>query len=355
VTERPRHETVSALLGVWAIGACSAEEAEAVMEHLPHCESCSAEAARLSGAADLLGAAAPPPARLRGRVLERARLLRPAASPCPGYAEAYAAQVSVLDSLLRELDGPEWTVNVIYDWNVQDVVAHLAATDGLVAAQLDVPVDPPLSAGAPANGSGTPGGGSAVPGADVAAVIEGRTAVVIGHERARPPESTRTAWRVQADALCRGLPADSSHRLTGVPLRIADAVVARAFETWVHSDDIATAVGRRLPPPLPRHLYPIAALGVRSLPRALGRTWGERPSVAAQVVLDGPGGGQWVVGLGARPPADSTPVVRLEMDVIEFCFLAGGRRDPATVGAVVTGDEELGRELLAAAPAFAGP
>jgi hypothetical protein len=33
----------------------------------------------------------------------------------------------------------------------------------------------------------------------------------------------------------------------------------------------------------------------------------------------------------------------------------GGRRDPATVTAELTGDERLGRALLTAAPAFAGP
>ena len=61
-----------------------------------------------------------------------------------------------------------------------------------------------------------------------------------------------------------------------------------------------------------------------------------------------------MVGIGGKADGQ-TPTVRLQMDVLEFCFLAGGRRDPTTVTAVVTGDEELGRDLLTAAPAFAGP
>src|SRR6266545_1093267 len=137
---RTAHEIAAALLGAWALDACSPEEAEMVMDHLPRCDSCAAEAVRLRGTADLLGAAARPPVWLRARTLERAKARRPAAPPCPAYAESYAAQVSVLDSLLGELTEQEWNVNVIYDWNVQDVVAHLAATDSLVAARLGADV-----------------------------------------------------------------------------------------------------------------------------------------------------------------------------------------------------------------------
>jgi uncharacterized protein (TIGR03083 family) len=334
------HETAAALLGVWALDACSAEEAETVMAHLPHCARCTAEATRLRGTVNLLDVARQPPTRLRARTLERAMARRAPAASCPGYAEPYAAQIAVLDSLLGELTGSDWAVNVIYGWNVQDVVAHLTATDGMVAGRVGVDVDPPF-----------PGGRSM----DSASLAE-RTDAVIDRERARTPEQTRTAWRAQADALCRRLPADSTVRPDGIPMRVADAVVARAFETWVHTDDIARAVGKELPPPLPRHLNPIAGLGVRSLTKALALTsTTKRPATSARVVLDGPGGGEWVVGLGGKATDGQPPAVRLQMDVLEFCFLAGGRRDPTTVTALVTGDEDLGRDLLTAAPAFSGP
>jgi uncharacterized protein (TIGR03083 family) len=334
------HEAAAALLGVWVLDACSAEEAETVMAHLPKCQTCAGEVARLRNVVDLLGAATPPPSRLRGRTLERAMSRRAAASPCPVYAEPYAAQVSVLDSLLAGLTGADWTANVIYTWNVQDVVAHLSATDGLVAGRIGVAVDPPFPAGRTVDGD----------------LIEQRTAAVIDRERTRTPEQTRAAWRNLTDVLCRRLPADPALRPGGMPMRISDAVVARAFETWVHTDDIARALGRELPPPLPRHLHPIAALGVRGLRRALALTRPDpAPAVSAQVILDGPGGGEWMVGLGGKISDRQRPVVRLEMDVLEFCFLAGGRRDPATVSAEVTGDADLGRDLLVAAPAFAGP
>jgi uncharacterized protein (TIGR03083 family) len=364
------HEIAAGLLGVWAIGACSPEEAVMVRDHLPHCASCAAEAARLRGAADLLGTAATPPDRLRARTMERAKARRPTAPSCPGYAEPYAAQVSVLDSLLGELAGADWRAGVIFDWSVQDVLAHLAATDGLVAAGLGVDVGDGSdgSDGGDAGGPGGPGtaGGDATArpasaGGDAphAEVLARRTAAVIDRERGRTPDATRATWRAQAHALCSALPPDPAARVPGIRMRISDVIVMRAFETWVHTDDIATAVHRRLSPPLPRHLRPIATLGVRLLPRALAVMRAARPGAVAQVVLDGPGGGEWTIGLGAGavpvPPATPEPAVRVRMDVLEFCFLAGGRRDPATVAAEVTGDQDLGRDLLVAAPTFSGP
>ena len=345
------HEIAADLLGVWALNACSPEEAKMVMDHLPHCASCTAEAARLLGAADLLGVAARPPESLRARTMERARARRLAAAPCPGYAEPYAAQVSVLDSLLGELADTDWRAGVIFDWSVQDVLAHLAATDGLVAAGV----------GATAQQAPSGPAGDDLSQADV---LARRTAAVIDRERGRAPASTRATWRAQAHALCRALPPDPAGRVPGMHMRISDVMVARAFETWVHCDDIATAIRRRQPPPLPRHLRPIAALGVRSLPRALAAMRSSRPGAVAQVVLDGPGGGEWTIGLGGTGTDTDTdtarstapePAVRVRMDVLEFCFLAGGRRDPATVDAEVTGDVDLGRDLLVAAPVFSGP
>lgn len=374
------HEIAADLLGVWALGACSPEEAEMVKDHLPHCERCAVEAARLRGTADLLGTAAAPPAWLRARTMERAKARRPAAAPCPPYAEPYAAQISMLDSLLGELGHADWRAIVIFDWSVQDVLAHLAATDSLVAAGVgvDVGLSDAEADDADDAEAGDIGGAGGAGGADAThrrrppavgeslldQVLARRTAAVIGRERRRTPDATRATWREQAYALCRALPADPAEHAPSMRLRISDLIVARAFETWVHADDIATTVRRTLPPPLPRHLRPLAALGVRSLPQALAKLRPARPGTVAQVVLDGPGGGEWTIGLGgaapgtgigAAPPAASEPAVRVRMDVLEFCFLAGGRRDPAAVVAEVTGDQALGRDLLVAAPAFSGP
>lgn len=405
------HDRAQDLLGAWALGACSAEEERAVAEHLARCGECAAEAGRLRATAAALagdtalyrrlrgpgpdwsvpgvgangdgpvpdGAGAdgapgervgPPPA-LRGRILGSVRPRRP---PAPSYAEPYAAEVLTLDALLTELAAPpehadavgteddepygyggsaddagagpgarggdpEWGRRVIYDWSVQDVVAHLAATDGLTAAALGVAVDNP-------------------PRSDDD--LDSRTDALIAYERGRTPWQTRTAWRAQADLLCGRLlatdrPGGDVVELAGARMRVADLMVARAAETWVHADDIATAVGRTLPVPMPRYLHSIADLGVRGVPKALALRGHGPMTAAARIQLTGPGGGEWVIPLGPKgSAAPREPAVNIELDVVEFCFLAGGRRDAEALEVTVRGDRALARELLAAAPAFSG-
>ncbi|MDV9171486.1 zf-HC2 domain-containing protein, partial [Streptomyces sp. W16] len=48
------HQVLKALLGAWALAACSAAETAAVEEHLGECGSCADEALRLRGAVGLL-------------------------------------------------------------------------------------------------------------------------------------------------------------------------------------------------------------------------------------------------------------------------------------------------------------
>ncbi|MFC5752964.1 maleylpyruvate isomerase family mycothiol-dependent enzyme [Actinomadura rugatobispora] len=266
------------------------------------------------------------PAALRAGILGAAFRRRPPVGPLPGHIAPYAAQVSTLDVLLAELDGPDWSAVVIYDWNVQDVVAHLMATDRLLADQLS---------------------GERPPESDV----DARTAAAITSERAHSPEETRTAWRRHARDLCTRLTGPGTPDKVWIrqPLRLENAVVARAFETWVHATDIAAAVRRSLPVPLPDHLHAIADLGVRSLPAALAAR-GIETTGTARVLLEGPGGGDWLVPLG-----DDHPRTTLRLDVLDFCMLAADRRTPAEVDAAIEGDPTLAHHLLAAAPAFAGP
>ncbi|MEW2360299.1 maleylpyruvate isomerase family mycothiol-dependent enzyme, partial [Spirillospora sp. NPDC029432] len=270
-------------------------------------------------------------------VLAAARSRRAPAPDVPPYAAPYAAQVATLDALLAELAPGDWSTIVIYDWTVQDVVAHLAAVDRLLHEQLR---------------NEHPGPGPTGGEADV----DARTASTIAFERTRTPEQTRTAWRAEAHALCAGLPTAGEERREvrlRFPAPLDGAFVARAFETWVHSADIAAAVGRSVPDPLPRHLHAMADLGVRSLPVALAIRSGGAEG-AARVVLDGPGGGEWLVPLGGDG-AEAEPVVTLELGVMEFCLLAADRREPGAVRAGIGGDVALGRRLLESASAFAGP
>ena len=268
-----------------------------------------------------------PSPSLRGRVLTRARRRR---EPAPAFAEPYAAQAAVLDALLAQLGHDDWLTHVIYGWSVRDLVEHLGAVDGAVTELLE---------GSPATFG--------------QADLDRRTAEA--QASTRSPEQTWQHWRDQSAALCAKLfdrPADFPTELTA-PIPLRDLTTARAFETWVHSSDIAEAVGRTLLPPLPDHLHPIADLGVRLLPGAYHVVTRTTTAGRARIILDGPGGGDWTVELAPGGPAE--PLVALELDVVDFCLLVGDRRVPGDLSFTVAGDEHLARSLLAAAPAFAGP
>ncbi|MUN36625.1 maleylpyruvate isomerase family mycothiol-dependent enzyme [Actinomadura litoris] len=340
----PVHEHVASLLGSWALGACSDEETRLVMGHVPHCPACMEESLLLGGVAGLLDGVRPG-ASLRERTLAGARARRrPVAPSVPSYAAPYAALVSMLDALLAELSRRAWSTNVIYDWSVQDVVAHLSATDSLLAEQLNTQDGAPVLARAePAQGAD-------------ARDVDARTALVIDEQRGRGHEETRVSWRAQADALCARLDEEAAaiRVVLKFPMRTDSAVVARAFETWVHARDIATATGHSLPPPPPEHLHAIATLGVRALPGALALREGRAAAgESVHVDLRGPGGGAWHLPLG--PSAPDKPTVTLALDTMDFCLLAAERLRPGEIRVDVGGDVPLGRRILAAASAFAGP
>ncbi|MFA1546203.1 maleylpyruvate isomerase family mycothiol-dependent enzyme [Actinomadura chokoriensis] len=270
-----------------------------------------------------------PPDR-RARMLHAALSRRPPARPAPGFARPYAAVVAMLDALVSGLREAEWAASAAGDWDARDLVAHLAATDGLLGEAV-------------AGGESTAGD------------IPARTAEAIGRRLA--PEEARRAWRRQADDLCDRLSesdADRRIQVGGVRMRLSHHVTARAFETWIHADDIARATSRALPPPPAEHLLPIADFGVRSLPKALAVTGRVHPDQVLRLVLDGPGGGQWTIPLGGTAAGD-VPSAQVRMDVVEFCLLAGGRRTAASVRAETSGDPVIAHDVLTAASVFSGP
>ena len=102
-------------------------------------------------------------------------------------------------------------------------------------------------------------------------------------------------------------------RLAGkVPIRrpLRDALTQRAFETWIHRDDIRVAVALPPIPPASGHLARILAFGLALLPGAIEAAGRARPG-SVLVALTGPGGGDHLVRMGtpASParPADARP------------------------------------------------
>ncbi|WP_030672019.1 maleylpyruvate isomerase family mycothiol-dependent enzyme [Streptomyces sp. NRRL B-1347] len=366
------HAVLRSLLGAWLLDACSDQEGAAVAAHLERCAACAAEVRRLYPAAASLAdtvpygdaapyeeATAPPPydgAAPPGtagnpsrspydRVTALAFARRPPAPrSVPPHIRPYTDQVATLDAVLRDLTTVEWDTPTVEGWTMAQLVAHLAATDSLLTETLDAGARGPLG----------------LPGDTVPARTEAYTAWAVG----RSPRSIHTTWRAQADVLRdvllgeATLPGEAERRLSlagAPPLTVADHTAARAFETWIHTRDIAQRTGRRLPPPTARSLSRMTGLGVRLLPlamRFLGTPLGRR---VLRLELTGHGGDTWLLTDQGQTPPPGPPDAHLVLDAMEFCLLTGDRLALAEAAFRVSGDTALAEEALAAAPAFAGP
>ncbi|MFI6322253.1 maleylpyruvate isomerase family mycothiol-dependent enzyme [Nonomuraea sp. NPDC050556] len=281
------------------------------------------------------------PARPEGSVLTQllagARARRRPAASTASWAEPYAGRVAAMDALLASAVDDDWNKLIVEGWTLQELVAHLAAKDGLVAAAVGAPVlGPPLGA------------------LDAA----GRTRDVQEHERARSPEQTRRDWRAQADALCRHLTALDPSELVavdGVEAALGDQVLARMLETWVHTGDAASTASLRLPDPVPEHIHPTADLCARLLPWTMLFSGLDGSGRVLRLELTGAGGGTWHVPLGVADAPSAGEDASITADVVKFCFLLGGRGEPFSIGAELGGDVELARDVLRTAQAMSGP
>ncbi|MFD9902760.1 maleylpyruvate isomerase family mycothiol-dependent enzyme [Streptomyces sp. NPDC059063] len=400
------HPELCSLLGAWLLNACSAQERIAMAAHVKHCALCAAEMRDLHPAvtsltsqpqyedpapyADLMayedaaayedhvsyeipagyenlaspddGSHRSQPLSLplssasstHGDITALAFARRPPAPRhLPPHIRPYADQVATLDAVLRDLAAEEWNTQTVEGWTVAQLVAHLAATDSLLAETLDATARGPLD----------------LPGDTVPARTRAFTSWAVD----QPPASVHAAWRTQADLLRDTLvreaapntpaaegpytPGDRLGLADGPRLTLADHATTRAFETWIHTRDLALHTGRRLPPPTARSLTRMSDLGARQLPFAMrhrGTPLGHR---VLHVELTGPGGDTWHLTDPENPSSERPPDTHLVVGAMEFCLLTAARRTPAETAAHtrVTGDTALADAALAAAPAFAGP
>lgn len=337
------HDGVRELLAAWAVGALPLGDARAVPLHLAACEECATEAERLRTAVRLLDgapggpSAAVPPGAVNGsvdKILAPAlRSRRPRAAEVAHHAAPYAAAVAGLHALVPELEG-RWGTPVVHDWDAHATVAHLVAADEHLAVRLGIDARLPASR--------IPEG---IPAGDAWAR---RTADVIAHEHGRTPARTVATWAAQAAELLATPearapePAARPVTVMGLRLPVADHFVIRAFEAWIHTDDIGRAVGLAVPPPPDEHLWTLVSLAVRILGLALH----DAPPVLFEVT--GPTDTRWLLGSDAEP-------VRAEitLDPIDFCLLVGGRHTPKDVPRAIRGDEDAARNVLERAASLA--
>ncbi|WP_426404048.1 maleylpyruvate isomerase N-terminal domain-containing protein [Streptomyces sp. R-07] len=357
------HNVLKSLLGAWALSACSAGETKAVEIHLTACAPCADEALRLRDAVALLheDRDLDLDPLLRSRVLENCLGRRPARIPVPDWVTPYDAETARLDALLRDIGESEWHAPVRLKWYEEDrvvrrkatvaaVIGHLFAVDGLVSAALGL--EDPLGAGGPE-------------------LSPTERTEAFWSALDRPPNrSLRGPWRDQSHTLIRTVSfagrgvADLTVNYKDFALPLRDSLLERAFECWLHADDIATAVAYPYAPPSGAHLHGMIDLAARLLPAALanrrrtGLAGPARELVAAgapgrslHLEVEGAGGGHWYIALDS-PAAIGSPeraIAQVAMDGVEFCQLVAGHIPPEEAAAGQDGDREAIRDVLAAA------
>jgi uncharacterized protein (TIGR03083 family) len=312
------------LLGAFALEACSPGETAAVRAHAAGCASCAAEVDGLVGVAYGIGGthAAPPPPSLRARVLAAAGAARPAAPAATGtLLDAYTMQVAAFGGLLAALTDEQWYLPSGPYRTVHDLVVHLADSDRLVAAGIGV---------APA---------------------------AAGGRRVRPSEVAGRRWRHQTDGMIRAI-AGADRGLLALPVPLAgapgvrrplvEAVTQRAFETWIHAEDIRGTLRLPAESPPPEHLDRIVRFGLALLPGAVDAAGRGRPGWV-RLELTGPGGGTHAVPLSAAATDDGPAAAEVELSAEGFCRLMAGRTTPAETGVRIRGDERAGADLITVA------
>ncbi|MET9391471.1 zf-HC2 domain-containing protein [Streptomyces sp. NPDC006624] len=359
------HAVLKSLIGAWALAACSAEEATAVEEHLGECGACADEARRLREAVGLLQRpeSLDLDPGLRTRVLESCLERRPPRIPVPDWAAAYDAETARLDALLQDFGDAEWHAPVRLRWfrdeepttrrtTVAGVIAHLLSVDGLVAVALGL--DDPL--------------GEVPPRRPTPAA---RTEAYWRASHVPPTRAVWAPWREQSHNLVRTVSFTGGAGTLPIPygdfeLPLHDAMLDRAFECWVHAEDIADAVDYPYDPPSPRHLHRMIDLAARMLPMALAHrrrsglaapahhrhlvAAGE-PGRSLRLEIEGSGGGEWLIPLDSPAAKGSVEheVAHVALDGVEFCRLAAGHVPPQEAAAGQVGDREAIRDVLFAA------
>ena len=264
-------------------------------------------------------------ASLRTRAAGRAEPVPPEISP----VEAFSRTADAFYGTLGLLDGRQWTTPALRGLDVQGLVGHLTGVEEDVHCCL---------AGDPA--------------VAVASHVES-TQPAADRQAGRLPAQTRAEWRRAAGRtmdLVRAADLRAEVALHGMRLPIGLLLVFRAFEVWVHDNDIRAAVD--LPPSVPDastlNLMTSAAVGL--LPYVVTRAGLSEP-LSVHLVLTGPGGGTWDIaaGQGSAAPAAVTIVT----DAVGFCRLAANRVTPAGLDSHIAGDQDGAAVVLAAAATLA--
>jgi uncharacterized protein (TIGR03083 family) len=274
------------------------------------------------------------PDGLRGRVLAASLRARTAgrtepAAPEITPEEAFSRSADAFYKMLGVLPEEAWRRLALRGLDVQGLVGHLTGVEEDVHRCL---AGDPQVAGASHIDS---------------------TQAAADRQAGRPPAQTRAEWRRAADRTLDLVRAagDTGAEVAvhGMRLPLRMLLLVRAFELWVHDNDIRQAAG--LPPsvPDPSTLSLMTQAAARLLPHAAARRGPPEPT-SVHLVLTGPGGGTWDISIGHGSPAACVGIVT---DAVGFCWLVANRATPDRPDLHITGDPERAAMVLAAASSLA--
>jgi uncharacterized protein (TIGR03084 family) len=249
---------------------------------------------------------------------------------------ALAAQHAQLASLLDPLDedGFRLPTPSCDGWTIHDVVLHLAQTDELAIQS--------------ARGAWDRDSGLAeifASGAGVASNVDDAAGAMVEAERDTTGAEVRARWHASADEL-RAVLAETepSTRVQWVAGDMAAQTLAttRLSECWIHTDDVAEALGIELEPT--DRLRHIARLAWRTVPYAFARSGKDAPGPVA-FELVGTDGTRWDF-----VPSDPAVTV-IRGDAYDLCRVAAQRVDPKQTS--LQGDGPAVDEVLALVRTYA--
>ena len=222
---------------------------------------------------------------------------------------ALGEQHAALDSVLAALDDAAWSSPTRCEgWTVADVVLHLSQTDQLALASAEGRFDEGLADLA----GGLEGSGN----------VDDGAAAMVARERGLPNPELYARWREGAARLRDVLAASDRHRRVdwvAGQLSIHTLVATRLAECWIHTGDVAEAVGIEQEPS--DRLEHVARLAWRTLPYAFARD-GRALSGPVEFELRAPSGARW------RFVPDADPLTTIEGEGAELCLVAARRVAP---------------------------
>ncbi|MHB8670237.1 MAG: maleylpyruvate isomerase family mycothiol-dependent enzyme [Acidimicrobiales bacterium] len=219
---------------------------------------------------------------------------------------ALAAQQAELSGLLESLADGGWQEPTRCEgWDVGDVVLHLAQTNEMATGS--------------ATGRFSEVVADLTQGVPPASSIDEGAALMVERERSLPKAELLVRWSSGAARLVGVLDAmDLSTRVRWVAGDLSGRTLAttRLAETWIHTGDVADALGVSLPHT--SRLRPIARLAWRTLPYAFASA-GQTMAGPVAFRLLSPGGEAW----DFLP--DQPAVTTISGSAIELCSVAARR------------------------------